>query len=214
VKGRFVILSLLMLVLALTRIPGLFPPNFSAVYAIAFCAGVYFRGRGQWLLPMGTLLVSDVLLTLYYQRQSPEFEYFNKTALLYMAGPYLGYLVLFGLGRFLGRKERFWSLLGGGVLGALAFYIVSNTMAWFLNPFHHPEYTKDLKGWIWALTKGTGGFPETWTFFRNTLLSGGLFSALFVGAAKLTEPEPESAHEPEPVPEAPPEAEPEKGAGA
>ena len=42
-------------------------------------------------------------------------------------------------------------------------------------------------GWIWALTKGASGWPETWTFFRNTLLSGGLFTGLFVAAMKLND---------------------------
>ena len=31
-------------VFAVSRIPGLMPPNFSVAYAFAFCAGVYFRG--------------------------------------------------------------------------------------------------------------------------------------------------------------------------
>ena len=42
------------------------------------------------------------------------------------------------------------------------------------------------ENWLIALIKGTGGWPQTWEFFRNTLLSGGLFTALFVGAMKLT----------------------------
>src|SRR6266496_1062913 len=33
---------LLMVVFALTRWPGVLPPNFSAAYVLAFCAGVYF----------------------------------------------------------------------------------------------------------------------------------------------------------------------------
>ncbi|MDB6026380.1 MAG: hypothetical protein JWM68_2603 [Verrucomicrobiales bacterium] len=37
------------------------------------------------------------------------------------------------------------------------------------------------------MTLGTGNWPETWTFFRNTLMSGGLFTGLFVGAVKLNE---------------------------
>jgi hypothetical protein len=34
------------------------------------------------------------------------------------------------------------------------------------------------------ITVGTEGWPQTWQFFRNTLLSGGLFTALFVGSMK------------------------------
>ncbi|MCC6822900.1 MAG: hypothetical protein IT579_19390, partial [Verrucomicrobia subdivision 3 bacterium] len=48
---------------------------------------------------------------------------------------------------------------------------------------------KTFLGWIRALTTGTGGWPQTWEFFRNTLLSGGLFTGLFVGAVKLTSAE-------------------------
>ena len=46
-------------------------------------------------------------------------------------------------------------------------------------------YEKTLAGWLRALTTGMPGYPPTWEFFRGTLLSGGLFSGLFVGAMKL-----------------------------
>jgi hypothetical protein len=216
VNRRFVILTVLMLVLALTRIPGLAPWNFSAVYAIAFCAGAYFRGRGQWLLPLGVLLGTDLLLSAYHEGQVEGSDYFTAAALLYLLGNYAGYAVLFGLGRWLGEgRRRPLGLIGGGVLGALAFYLITNTLSWLFNPFRQPEYTRDLAGWIIALTKGAGGYPETWTFFRNTLFSGGLFTALFVAAAEATT-EPESKAETEAQPEAdadvPGQPEPEKSA--
>jgi hypothetical protein len=39
--------------------------------------------------------------------------------------------------------------------------------------------------------------PPTWTFFRNTLESGGLFAGLFCGAMKLTESADEGEEESE-----------------
>ena len=94
------------------------------------------------------------------------------------------------------------------------FYLITNTASWLFNPFHNPEYTKNLAGWLLALTKGTGGYPPTWEFFRNTLLSGGLFTALFAAAAKLTAESPAEKtvgqREPEKEPEAEPPAEPEE----
>ncbi len=176
----------LMLALALTRWPGLLPPNFSAVYAMAFCTGLYFRGRNQWLLPLGTMLLCDVALNVYYQSQFPDANFLDASALLYIAGNYAAYAALFCLGRKLTPHTKFQTLLGGGVLGAMLFYLITNTAAWFLNPFHNPEYTKTLAGWFIALTKGTAGYAQTWEFFRNTLMSGGLFTGLFVGAMKLT----------------------------
>lgn len=67
------------------------------------------------------------------------------------------------------------------------FYVLTNTAAWLFNPFHNPEYTRNLPGWFIALTKGTVGYPQTWEFFRNTMLSGGLFTGLFVGSMKFNE---------------------------
>ena len=51
-----------MLVAALSRWPGLFPPNFSAFYGLAFCAGAFFPRNVKWWLPLGTLVVTDIAL--------------------------------------------------------------------------------------------------------------------------------------------------------
>jgi hypothetical protein len=70
-------------------------------------------------------------------------------------------------------------------VGAILFYLVTNTASWF----NDSEYAKTLAGWIQALTTGRPDVhPTTWEFFRNTLLSGGIFTGLFVGAMKLTAP--------------------------
>lgn len=195
--------------LAVMRWPGLLPANLSAVYGLVFCAGAFLRSP-RWLgATFGVLLATDVLLLLHYRFQG-GLDVLGAASLLYLAVNYLGYGVILGLGRCFGTASRWLALVAGGVLGALLFYLVTNTAAWFFNPFRNPEYTRTLEGWITALTKGTGGYPETWTFFRNTLLGGGLFTALFSGVWKFTgaespaekgekAPEPESpAVEPEP----------------
>ena len=82
------------------------------------------------------------------------------------------------------------------MLGAIVFYLISNTASWLFNPFHNPEYTKNLAGWLIAMTRGTAGWPQTWEFFRNTLMSSGLFTGLFAGAMKIMEAlEPEEEKE-------------------
>ena len=173
-----------MVVFALSRIPGMLPENFSAAYALAFCAGVYLAGSMRWWLPLTILLLTDIGLNFYYwlALDVPAFE---LPMLRYQVFVYAGYGLLIWFGRRFKPSSSFLSLLGGGILGALLFYLVTNTAAWFFNPFGNPEYTKDLFGWLRALTFGTSGWPETWHFFRNTLLSGGLFTALFAGVMKL-----------------------------
>lgn len=180
-----------MLVFALTRWPGLMPQNFSAAYALAFCAGVYFPRHLVWWLPLGTLLATDILLNLFY--------YHTTAVSVYMAVNYVAYGILIWWGRQHSPKASVLKLFFGGLLGALLFYFVTNTAAWLQNP----EYPKTLAGWLQALTTGIPGLPPTWTFFRNTLLSGGLFTGLFVGAMKLSEgsesaQEKEAAHVEEP----------------
>ena len=198
-----------MLIAAVSRWPGLFPSNFSAFYALAFCAGAFFPRQMKWSLPLGTLLLTDVCLNLYYLHRG--YQVFDLPVLRYQLLNYAAFGALIWLGSRFKRKASFLALLGGGILGAILFYLITNTASWFFNPFHNPEYTKNLQGWIRALTTGTSGWPQTWEFFRNTLMSGGLFTGLFAGALKLTEAS-ESAEEKEPK-EAPakseePEAEP------
>ncbi len=171
---------------AVSRIPGLLPLNFSMAYAFAFCAGVYFPRKNSWWLPLVVLLATDISLNVYYAAHGVEV--WDSANLANLAFNYAAYAVLIFLGRRFKPQSSFGSLLGGGILGAILFYLITNTASWFFNPFNYPEYTKNLAGWIIALTKGANGYPPTWEFFRNTLLSGGIFTALFVAAAKLTAP--------------------------
>lgn len=196
VKGKFFLPLALVLVFALSRMPGIMPQNFSAAYALAFCAGVYFVGRMAWWLPLAALVVTDIGLNLYYSI-SLGVNVWEPSILKYQLFNYVAYVVLIWLGRRFKPQFSFVSLLGGGILGALLFYFITNTASWFFNPFQNPEYTKSLSGWLTALTKGTSGWPQTWEFFRNTLLSGGLFTGLFVGAMKWSErPETEEQESP------------------
>lgn len=171
---------------AVSRIPGLLPLNFSMAYAFAFCAGVYFPRKNSWWLPLVILLATDISLNVYYSMCG--IAVWDSANLANLAFNYAAYAVLIFLGRQFKPQSSFASLLGGGIFGAILFYLITNTASWFFNPFQNTEYTKTLSGLLLALTKGISGYPSTWEFFRNTLLSGGVFTALFVAAAKLTAP--------------------------
>lgn len=199
-----------MLVFALTRWPGLLPLNFSAAYALVFCAGVYLPRRLAWWLPLVTMLGTDLLLNLHYRRlyegnpdaYAAPMGFFNP----YLLANYISYGLMIWLGMRFKPSARWLKVVAGGVLGALTFYLISNTASWL----QLPGYEKTFAGWIQALTVGLPGFPPTWTFFLKTLLSGGLFTGLFVGAMKLTAVR-ESARDKE-APEAKEETEPSEDA--
>jgi len=175
-KWNKILPLLLMGVFALSRIPGVLPQNFSAAYAIAFCGAVYFTGAFSWWLPLGTLFLTDIALNVFYYHE-PVFSW-------YMLVKMLGFAAIVALGKLFSARDNWLKLLGGGLLGAILFYLITNTASWI----NDPGYAKTLAGWIQALTTGIPGLPPTWEFFRNTLMSGGLFTALFVGSVKLTTP--------------------------
>ena len=133
------------------------------------------------------MLVTDVALNIYYHVAPFDPQ---------MLWNYAIYALLIGLGKWIGPKACMLKLIMGGLLGGLLFYLIANTAAWLEDSY----YAKTLAGWIQALTTGRPGYPASWEFFRNTLLSSGLFTALFAGAAKVTAESPADktagAHDP------------------
>jgi hypothetical protein len=103
----------------------------------------------------------------------------------YLLLNYAIYAAIIGLGQWFGARANFVKLLMGGLLGAILFYLVTNSLSWLQDP----AYAKTIAGWIQALTRGhTNIQPSTWELFRNTLFSTGLFTALFVASEKLSAP--------------------------
>jgi hypothetical protein len=181
VKAKIILPILFVVVFALSRIPDPQLPGFTAAYALAFCAGVFLRGAMAWWLPLGVMVATDTGLSIYYHYKFNT-PIFNSELLL----NYAIYAGLIAMGKWFTKRAGFWKLVFGGTLGALVFYFLTNTMAWLQDP----HYAKRLAGWIQALFTGLPGYPPSWEFFRNTLLSGALFTALFAGAAKATEESP------------------------
>ncbi len=202
-KRNLVIPILLMIAFAITRFvfldPDGMPRNFSAVYALAFCAGVYLRGPMGWWLPLGTLLITDITLNVLVYGAPPIAGF--------MVANYAGYALIIWVGRRFQSKDSFFTILGGGLFAAILFYLVSNTAAWLANPMYAP---KSLATLIQALTTGIPGLPPTWEFFRGSLMSTGLFASFFAGVMKLFATEPASEEETEEAEDEAPDAEPEE----
>ena len=190
-----------MLVFAASRWPGMLPQNFSAAHALLFCAAFWLPGWMGWVLPLATIIVTDILLNLFHYSMPvivPELVVNWMILALYVV-----------LAKWLAGRRSIGRVFLGTLIGALLFYLVSNTVSWMVNP----AYAKTIVGWVQALTVGLPGFPPTWLFGLKSLLGTGLFTGLFAGAMKWSEaiddaPEPETDDEeetespPEPSPEA------------
>ena len=98
----------LMAVFALTRLPNMLPLNFSAAYAVAFCAGVYLPRRMAWWLPLGVMLVTDIMLNVFY--------YHVPAVGAYMLANYASYTAIVWLGQKFSAKSSWLKLVGGKLL--------------------------------------------------------------------------------------------------
>ena len=145
--------------------------NFAPLTALAFCGAVYFRNRGMWLIPFAALLMSDLYLNHYYAVQFNyewSFGASGVRALCFVVAVFLGWLV--------SERKTWLNLFSGTLAGAIVFYLVTNSHAWF----YDLGYAKTATGWWQAMSVGHPGFPPTLFFFRNSLASDFFFTAAFV----------------------------------
>jgi len=143
-------------------------PNFSPVTAVAVCGAFLLPGAIGWILPLGTLMVSDFLLALvlgYPAISSAQLVAWGTILAM------VGFARLAARGGF-SPVRYFGSLLGGGVF----FYLATNTASWIGNP----AYPRGLDGLWMSLTTGLPDFPPTWMFFRYSLVSDFLFAGILL----------------------------------
>lgn len=148
-------------------------PNFAPVAAIALCGPCLFPRRHALVLPVAILLVSDLVLNRHH-------------GVALVTGEMLArYGVLLGIaaaGLRLARDPRLATLLPAGLVGSVAFFLVTNTASWLGSP----GYPGTLAGWCQALTVGLPGYPPTWVFLRNSLAGDAFFTVLFVACLVLS----------------------------
>jgi hypothetical protein len=148
-------------------------PNFSPVSAMAVCGAFLIPGVLGWLIPLGALMVSDLLLAVvlgYPALGGAQLVVWGTILAL------VGFARLAGRGGF-SPVRYFGSVLGGGLI----FYLLTNTASWIANP----AYPRGLGGLWMSLTTGLPGFPPTWMFFRNSLVSDFLFAVLLLAVWAL-----------------------------
>jgi hypothetical protein len=151
-------------------------PNFSPLMAAALCGAVFIPGWLGMIVPVLALLISDAALNTHYG------EPVISSQLLWTLPCYL---IAVGFGWILReRRAGFWSILGGTLLSSVIFYVVTNTGSWL----GFTAYPQNLAGWVQSLTVGLPGYPPTWTFFRNSLISDLLFAAFFVAVERVLAP--------------------------
>ncbi|HWA26718.1 MAG TPA: DUF6580 family putative transport protein [Lacunisphaera sp.] len=146
--------------------------NFPPMAALAFCGAVYFRNKHFSLLSFAGLCLTDLYVNWFYAEKfgfHMELGAYVARAIAFAAG--------LGIGLWVSRRKSWHSLLGGSFLGALLFYVITNTQSWLGDAF----YAKTLAGWWQALTFGHPQYPPTYLFFGKTLFGDLMFTGLFAG---------------------------------
>ncbi|MEQ1862306.1 MAG: DUF6580 family putative transport protein [Chthoniobacteraceae bacterium] len=141
--------------------------NFAPLSAIALCGALALPRRVAFALPLVALLATDIILNRYYGVGMVSLEMLARYAVL---------AAIAGAGWWLRRNPQALAVLGASALCSVIFYFVTNTASWM----GEPAYAKTFAGWAQALTGGLPGYPPTLVFFRNTLLSDVIFTALFL----------------------------------
>jgi len=145
--------------------------NFSPFAAIALCGAIYFPRRIAVVGPLAAFFVSDLILNAYYLKT----PHVDSLASVKMIPEYLALGLSAGMGLWLRKNPRLGPMLGASVVGSIAFYLITNSGDWLVEP----RYAKTAAGWLQALTTGLPGYPSTLVFFRNTVASDLLFTLLF-----------------------------------
>lgn len=145
-------------------------PNFQPLPALFLCSIVFLRGTKAWALPVIAWLLSNPLASAL-QGYDP-FKAGGGVMVAFLA------LLLTGALALPFRKNPSPALiLGGGLIAALVFHLITNTAVWLADPL----YAKSAGGLWQALWSGrpTDLMPS-WVFLRNLAGANLLFTTLFL----------------------------------
>ena len=158
--------------------------NFSPLASLFLCSGLFLSSKRAVFFPALGLLVSDVLINAHFHvplidtRMIPGYFCFG---MIYLIGTRLRHYHI----------TRSIPVLLAAVSSSILFYLVTNTIDWYFDapiPLSVPLYAKTFAGWLQALTVGHPGFPPTYLFLRNTVVSDLLFTSLFLLTQALLRP--------------------------
>lgn len=158
-KKDIILLSVILVALVLVRVVFQIP-NFNPLGAVALMGGILFTSKVlRWIVSIGALLLGDILLGI----SDPLYmDYILSTDFFFV---YASFAAIILIGTFFAKKATLTKVLGGSLLAAVAFFLISNAGSWLTMP----EYTKDFAG---LMTSYELALP----FFRATLISQVIFS--------------------------------------
>jgi len=165
---RFLVLSILILIAAITRIIP-HPYNFAPIGAISLFGAAYFTDK-KWMfiIPLLAMWFSDLLVNnIVYAAYYDSFMLFTP-AFWWIYG---SIAVIVAVGYFLLKKVTPGRIIAGSLSASVIFFLLTNFGAWIGNPM----YPQSLEG---LLMSYTAAIP----FFHNTVLGDLFYCGALFGA--------------------------------
>lgn len=165
---KFLFVTFSLVLVALTRfLPH--PPNFTAVGALALFGGaMYGSNLLRFLVPFSIMFLTDLILNnVVYRAFYDGFVWFTSGA-GYIYG---GFALMVVLGTFLTNNVNLKSVVGAGLIGSVAFFLITNFGVWAASNGMYPATAEGL------IACYVAGVP----FLLNTVAGTLLFSGVLFG---------------------------------
>jgi len=131
-------------------------PNFTPVMALALFGGVYLPRRQALFVPVILMVISDLLLGAHQ-------------TMLFTWG---SVILISALGIYLRSKMSWRNVLGGSLISALVFFVITNFGAWLV------MYPRTVDGFV-------NCYVAAIPFFRMTLASTLLYTVICFGVYQV-----------------------------
>lgn len=131
-------------------------PNFAPITALALVGGLYLPKRLAYIVPMGAMLLSDLIIGFYHP--------------LIMISVYSCFLLTVFFGTLVKKQKNLYSVLGITLTSSILFYLVTNAMVWAFGGLYPHTLTGLTESYFLALP-----------FFRNSLISDLFYTGVLVG---------------------------------
>tara|TARA_Y100000590_G_scaffold409771_1_gene502242 strand:+ start:972 stop:1472 length:501 start_codon:yes stop_codon:yes gene_type:complete len=126
------------------------PPNFTPILAIALFAGMSFKNKYFFCIPLLAMLISDYFLGYH-------------SSIIWV---YISILLIFYLGHLFKQKYTFKNIFILSLTSSLIFFLITNFAVWVIG------YPKSISGFIAC-------YIAALPFFHNTLFSTMFYTFIF-----------------------------------
>lgn len=175
-KSTLVSFVLLIVIASLYRIMPERPLGFAPQIAMALFAGSVIKDRKvSFLLPLLSMLFSDILYEILYQNQL-------STIAGFYSGQLMNYVLFVGITviGFSIKKENLLHIFAGSLVGATVYFALSNFAVWIGGglDINNVPYPKTIAGF-------TNCYIQALPFYKGALMATIFFSAVLFGGYYL-----------------------------